>query len=222
VPVDDPELTRLLILELERHRAVIHERGEDLLTVQRSLHALKGSAALAGERELAATLERLQRRLHEQDGSATDEAALVVKRAIEALRAGETAVATQWPEPPDDLVSRPIEPLVRAQYNVEVSERLTRIDDALASQDDPVDVLAAIYRHLNTMKGAASAVGDDAMGWFCHGIEERVGRAATRENALAALREVTRWRSVLGALLEDSEGALRMLRSRRAHPRRMK
>jgi two-component system chemotaxis sensor kinase CheA len=210
----DPELLRLLLQELERHQVTLDERPRDPAAVQRSVHALKGSAGLAGERELAAALERLHRRIKEGVEAAFDEAAAVVRLATTRLAAGETAIPLQWPIPPDDLVGRPLDPLVRAQYAAEVTDRLARIDDALATSDDPVDAAREIYRHVHTMKGAASAVGDEPMSWFCHGLEERLKKADSSAKAAEAAQEVARWRVVLGALLDDPDAALAMLRTR--------
>ena len=211
---NDPELLRLLIQELERHLLTLDERPRDVPAVQRALHALKGSAGLAGERELSAALERLHRRAKEGDEIAYDEAATLVRTAVTRLGAGESALPARWPIPPDDLVGRPLDPLVRAQYAAEVTERLARIDDALATTDDPVEAARAIYRHVHTMKGAASSVGDEPMSWFCHGLEERLRPAESTDAARAALHEVARWRVVLGALLDEPETALATLRSR--------
>src|ERR1019366_9580420 len=49
----DPELSRLLIQELERHLVTLEAQPRDAVIAQRSIHALRGSAGLAGERELA-------------------------------------------------------------------------------------------------------------------------------------------------------------------------
>jgi two-component system chemotaxis sensor kinase CheA len=210
----DPELLRLLLLELQRHLVTLEAEPRDPTSVQRAVHALKGSAGLAGERELSATLERLHRRLREGDENARAEAAALVRTAVERLSAGESAVAARWPVPPDDLAARPLDPLVRAQYAAEVTDRLARIDEALATSEDPLEAVHLIYRHVHTMKGAASAVGDEPMSWFCHGLEERVKGADATDTARAALQEVARWRVVLGALLDEPETALATLRSR--------
>src|SRR5580692_9065352 len=154
----DPELLRLLILELERHLVALDAHPRDVPAVQRAVHALKGSAGLAGERELAAALERLHRRVKEGDESAFAEAGVVVRTAVRRLSAGESAVVARWPVPPDDLTARPLDPLVRAQYAAEVGDRLARIDDALATGGDVVEAARAVYRHVHSMKGAASAV----------------------------------------------------------------
>jgi two-component system chemotaxis sensor kinase CheA len=210
----DPELLRLLILELERHLVSIEASPRDVPSVQRAIHALKGSAGLAGERELAAALERLHRRVKEGDETAFSEAGSVVRTAVQRLSAGESAIAARWPVPPNDMEVRPLDPLVRAQYAAEVTDRLARIDDALSTGDDPLEATREIYRHVHTMKGAASAVGDEAMSWFCHGLEERLKGADASEGARAALQEVARWRVVLGALLDDPETALATLHAR--------
>jgi two-component system chemotaxis sensor kinase CheA len=217
--VTDPELLRLLILELERHLATLEAQPPDAQAQIRAIHALKGSAGLAGERDLAATLERLHRRMRDGDVDAFDEAPRVVRSAMTRLAAGETALPARWPEPPDDLTVRPLDPLVRAQYAVEVTDRLARIDEALA-MDDVAQAILIVYRHVHTLKGAGSAVGDDAMSWFCHGLEEQLKAAtASSDAARAMMKDLVRWRSVLGALMEDPEGALRSLRSSVARQR---
>lgn len=210
----DPELLRLLLQELERHLITLEEQPRDVPAVQRALHALKGSAGLAGERELSAALERLHRRAKEGDETAYDEAATLVRTAVTRLGAGESAIPARWPIPPDDLTARPLDPLVRAQYAAEVTDRLARIDDALATTEDPVEAARAIYRHVHTMKGAASSVGDEPMSWFCHGLEERLRGAESTDAARTAMQEVARWRVVLGALLDEPETALATLRAR--------
>jgi chemotaxis protein histidine kinase CheA len=214
VAAADPELRRLLLQELERHLVTLDAKPRDSEEVSRAVHALKGSAGLAGERELAAALERLHRRIKAGAEEALDEAAEVVRTATRRLAAGESAVPAHWPVPPDDLVARPLDPLVRAQYAAEVTDRLARIDDALATRGDAVDAVREIYRHVHTMKGAASAVGDEPMSWFCHGLEERLRTADSSDGAAGAVQEVARWRVVLGALLDEPETALSMLRSR--------
>src|SRR5579859_1476180 len=188
----DPGLLRLLVQELERHSSVLDAWAEDGAAAQRALHALKGSAGLAGERELAAVLERLGRRVREGDDRAFEEAGAVVRTAVRRLSSGESPVPASWPVPPDDLVARSIDPSVRAQYAAEVTDRLARIDDALATSDDPVEAAQNLYRHVHTMKGAASAVGDEPMTWFCHGLEERIRGADSTAAADAAIQEVAR------------------------------
>lgn len=211
----DPELTQILVQELERHLGAL-ESMSALDDVRRTVHALKGSAGLAGEPELAAVMQRLERRLREGDASAQPEVIETVRGAIARIKAGEPAARGGWPEPPPDLLPRPLDPLVRAQYVVEVTDRLARIDQAL-TQADPEEAAAEIYRHVHTMKGASSAVGDEPMTWFCHGLEERLRR---RTSGAAAIEEVAGWRAVLGALVDEPEAALATLRGVPVRPRR--
>lgn len=221
----DPELRQLLILELKRHLSTLE--GPDGQAAGRALHALKGSAGLAGERELAEALLRVERRVRDEDASAMADAAHVVRSAILGLSAGTGAMRSAWPEPPDDMASAPIDPMARGQYTAEVLDHLAAIDRSLGETHDPVLAVATIYRHVHTIKGAAGSVRDEPMSWFCHGLEERLKlREPTHEDgtspaslgrglhqdAHAALEETARWRGVLSALLDDPEGALRSLR----------
>lgn len=221
----DPELTRLLTMELERHLIALEQnagRADDdaLESTRRTVHALKGSAGLAGEPELASAMQRLERRLREGEHAALGDIVETVKRAIRRLTSGETAIAAEWPEPPPDLVPGPLEPALRSQYFSEVTDRLAQIDEALGSVNDPIDAASAVFRHVHTMKGAASAAGDEIMAWFCHGLEERLRKAsATSETAVAALHEVAKYRAVLGGLLDEPEAALATLRGLPARPR---
>lgn len=210
----DAELVRLLGAELARHLQTLEritDTEEDRETARRTVHALKGSAGLAGEAELAAAMLRVERRLREGEHGAIGETIELVKSAIARLAAGESAVASGWPVPPADLEPRGLDPSLRAQYLAEVTDRLAQIDEALASAD-AVDAATTIYRHVHTMKGAASAAGDEPMAWFCHGLEERLRGTNDTDSATKALQEVTKYRAVLGGLLDDPEAALATLR----------
>jgi chemotaxis protein histidine kinase CheA len=210
----DPELSRLLLLELERHlETLVGDVSRE--AVQRAVHALKGSAGLAGENELATALQRLERRLKGDDSRARFEVEDVVRAAISRLSAGESAMLAEWPYPPEGIVAAlALESGIRAQYVAEVADRMAQIDAALGSPGDPIEAAGTIYRQVHTLKGAASAVGDEPMSWFCHGLEDRLRAAsASREAAIGALQEVARWRGVLGGLVEDGESALRTLRA---------
>jgi chemotaxis protein histidine kinase CheA len=209
----DPELTRLLILELSRHLVTLEEGDRDVEASRRAVHALKGSAGLAGEQELANALQRLERRLREDDRDALGEVADLVRVAIARLAAGDSAMLAEWPSPPDNLVALRLEAMSRAQYVAEVTDRLARIDEALGTAKEPVESAMAIFRHVHTLKGAASAVGDEPMSWFCHGLEDRIQQGGrSRDDARVALQEVARWRAVLGGLVDDADSALSTLR----------
>jgi len=209
----DPELLKLLVQELERHIVALDARPGDVASARYAVHSIKGSAGLAGERELAAAFERIDRRIREGDAVALNEAEALLRTAAQRLSTGQHAVASQWPVPPGDLAARRIDPLVRAEYASEMRDRLSRIDEALARAEEPLDAALTLYRHVHTMKGAASSVGDEPMSWFCHGLEDRLKGADTLPLAAAKLREVEHWRGVIAALIDDPEGALSMLRS---------
>ncbi len=213
----DPELVRLLTQELLRHAPTIE--GTDLDGARRAVHALKGSAGLSGERELAAALQRLERRMLAGDKTGIGDASAVVRTAIARLEAGLSGVAAEWPSPPLDLAPVTLDPLVRTQYVAELADRLARIDQALGLTGDPSEAVRDIYRHVHTIKGAASAVGDEPMSWFCHGLEEWLKAGLDGPDAAgAALVEVAKWRSVLGGLLDEPETALSTLRGGRPRP----
>lgn len=219
----DPELTKLLVQELGRHLAMLEAQNESETRAEvfrRSIHALKGSAGLAGEPELAAVMLRIERRLKDDDESAFPEALEVIRQAKSRLAEGKSALLAQWPEPPPDLAPRPIDPIVRAQYVAEVTDRLAQIDDALGREGASVEACAEVFRHVHTIKGAASAAGDEPMAWFCHGLEERLrSGSASSDAATTALQEVTKYRGVIGGLMDDSEATLAILRGTPLRPR---
>lgn len=214
----DPELVRLLVHELERHLAVVEGVAAagplaDLDVARRSVHALKGSAGLVGESELASAMQRLERRLRDQDEGALVATLDVVRAAIERLKAGEPSVSSQWPAAPDDLVVRPIDSALQRQYLAEVTDRIAKIDEALAAAGDPRDALGEVYRHVHTIKGAAGAVGDEPMAWFCHGFEGALAaRDPSAAEATRLLGEVSKHRVVLGLLVEDPAAGVAALR----------
>ena len=210
----DPELTALLVQELERHLPALEVGPIDAVGAKRAIQAVKGSAGLAGEQELFAALDRLDRRVRDGDEGALKEAASLVRSAAGHLATGEAAIADRWPVPPDDLVPGPIDPRIKQAYLAEVRDRLARIDEALSAADDPLDAARTLYRHVHTMKGAASSVGDEAMSWFCHGLEERIKECDSPVLAVAAMQETARWRGVLGGLLDEPAATLATLRSR--------
>lgn len=212
--MNDPELQRLLVEELRRHLELL-ERATTSQDTLRSIHALKGSTGLAGETELAASFARLERRLRDGDGDAALETIALVRDAWTRMVKGERPTTERWPMPPKSLRPMNIDPALKSPYLEELTDRLARIDDALAKIADPLEATLDIYRHVHTMKGAASAVGDEPMTWFAHGLEEMLrGCLESRERARAVLLDFSEWRGVLGGLLDDPVRALLSLRAR--------
>jgi len=221
--VTDPELARLLLVEVARHLPALERDPIDVVEARRALHALKGSLGLAEEGPLAMEIARLERKLAAGEESAVREAAVAMRQAEEKLLAGESPSEglTVWPTPPAWIGPRAVEPSMRAHYFTEVGDRLARIDEALGGSLGPIESVALAYRQVHTIKGAASSVGDEAMAWFCHGLEERIREGtASRAAANAALTELARWRAILGAMLDDQPSALLSLsvRNRSAAP----
>jgi two-component system, chemotaxis family, sensor kinase CheA len=207
----DPELVRLLVEELRRHEPALGPDAQ-VIAQRHALHALKGSASVAGERALAESLARLERRVLAGEEGALAEARARVAEAASALAGGCPVPSSVWPEPPDDLRAPPLDPELSSRYAAEMRDRLERFDRALASEDDEQALLAA-YREVHAMKGAALAASDEATAWFCHGLEERLqADARNAEGARAPLGELTRWRSVLAGLIASPAGALEALR----------
>jgi two-component system chemotaxis sensor kinase CheA len=207
----DPELARLLLEELRRHEPELAD-GAPALSQRRALHALKGSAGIAGERGLSESLARLERRFVAGDPGAVAAARALVAEAAAALSAGLSIGAPTWPEPPDDLC-----PLTRdpggAGYAAEMADRLAHLDRALAATGDDVAAAQAAFRDVHAMKGAALAVTDEVTAWFCHGLEERLRAGQSSEEAARkALAELTRWRGVLAEMIVAPDRALETLR----------
>jgi two-component system chemotaxis sensor kinase CheA len=210
----DLELRRLLVAELVRHLAVLETRPLPDETGRRAIHALKGAAGFAQERELASALQRVERRLRDGEEGALESSAHLVRTAAERLGRGESALGVEWPEPPDDLRATPLDASLRPHYDAELRDHLSGIDRVLAEPVPSVDDARALHRHVHTIKGGASSVGDEAMAWFCHGLEERlVLTEATPQAAAKVLHEVAKWRAVLSMFVENTETALTSLRS---------
>jgi chemotaxis protein histidine kinase CheA len=219
-PPIDPELTRLLLEELGRHEPALAPEYPEA-EQRRAIHALKGSAGIAGERGLSEALARLERRVLSGDPRAAYDARLLIIQAREALAAGRPIVVAVWPDPPEDLRAVPIDPALAIHYTAEMQDRLERVDRALAATGDDGQAALAAFREVHAMKGAALAVSDEVTAWFCHGLEERLRAAERSEDAARrALAELTRWRGVLAEMLVAPDRALETLRML-SRPRRI-
>jgi two-component system chemotaxis sensor kinase CheA len=211
LPGDD-ELARLLLEELRRHEPALAPTMPETAQ-RRALHALKGSAGIAGERGLSEALGRIERRLHAGDPRALHDAHALVLDAAAALAAGRAISTPAWPEPPDDLRADPLDPTTAAHYTAEMQDRIARVDRALASTGDDVAAALSAFRDVHAMKGAALAVSDEVTAWFCHGLEGLLrGAERSEEDARRALAELTRWRGVLAEMIVAPDRAVEALR----------
>jgi two-component system, chemotaxis family, sensor kinase CheA len=220
VPRGDAELERLFLEELERHLGTLSDEISSSDERRRALHAVKGAAGLVGEIPLADAIGRLERRVRDGDGSAEGDAEQLLRDAIGAVRRGEPALRSSWPEPPRELAPRvadddPLQPT----YEAEMRDRLSRLDDAISARTSPTGALASSLREVHAIKGAASAVGDEPMAWFCHGLEGHLRpHLIEPSSAPRGLAELASFRGVLAELVVDPRSALDRLRSRGGDP----
>src|SRR5688572_14248397 len=156
----------LLASEIERRVALFGDPSTPHVTLRAALHALVGSVSMAGHTDLALVISQGGARLAEGDEQARFELFGVLSSAASRLRAGEEPFATRWPEPPPALRASRVEPSYRVEYFRAVRDRLGQLDAALSSTD-ALSALEQAQRSVHTLKGAASAVGDDVTAWYC-------------------------------------------------------
>jgi two-component system, chemotaxis family, sensor kinase CheA len=201
------DLRRLLAEEMEKRQRQI-ETGE----ARMAIHSLRGSAALAGETELALVVAHLGMRMR-SDPSVAAELLQILEGARARLAEGEPAFSTRWPEPPPGLAPSAVEPRYRADYFAAMRDRLAELDATLAGDLAPRAALDLALGHVHAMKGAAGSVGDDSMSWYCHGLESRLkALLAQQAGEEEAVRELPRHHALLALLLEEPTQALETLR----------
>ena len=181
----DEELAELVASELVRLIATLEEEP-GVETARRAAHAMRGSLGLVGEREAASAFSRLERRLAGGEASAVDETRSLLTQILERVRTGAPLATSVWPEPPQDLRPSVVPEAIADDYVAEVRARLSSIDAALLDEDEDY-ALDEIYRAVHTLKGAALSASDEVMGWFCHGLEDRLklGRGPDGDTAAA-------------------------------------
>lgn len=216
------ELDRLLAGEVERWLKLIERSDVPFLDLRAALHSLKGSAGLAGYPELALVIGQVSARLRERDPNARTDLLQILQLSHTRLLSGEPPLPTVWPEPPLGLQPSPIEPRYQADYRAALRDRLEQIDRVLERQEGAIQGLEQAQRCVHSMKGAASAVGDDVTAWYCHGLEARLRAAArTEPSANDVLVELGRHRALLALMVEDSGRgllALQALSASRSRP----
>lgn len=206
----DAELRALLRAEALRHADAAEKGGTE--AVLRAIHALKGAFALAGERELSADLTAHHASVRDEEEGALSRARVFLRALAERTAGDEEVVQSSWPIPPARLRPSAVDPEMREFYESEVQDRLLAVDEALDEMDEPATTLQVLYRHVHSVKGAASAVRDEPMAWFCHGLESRLDNALAEGQYDAGVREVRRHRRALHGLLHSQAATLTLLR----------
>jgi two-component system chemotaxis sensor kinase CheA len=209
----DPELDQILADEIEERLAHLNAERAAESEVRAALHSLRGATAMAGHVELSIVLAQVSTRLRMGDAEALTTLRDVLSEAAMRLRDGKAPLPTRWPEPPPLFAALPLDARYRAEYVTSMQSRLSDFDAALALPD-PGTGLDTAYRAVHGMKSEAAGMSDDAMAWFCHGLEGRL-KEAPREGpgALSFLTQLARHRAVLGLLLEDPPRGLETLRA---------
>ncbi len=213
------ELDRLLAGEIERRIKVLASPTTALADLRAALHSLKGSSAMAGHADLALVIGQLAARLRLGDASARDIVLEVLGAALARLRSGAPPFPTSWPEPPPALGPSEVDPRYAVEYHTAMRDRLGELDSVLADTGPSTAALEHAQRAVHAMKGAAAAVGDDVVAWYCHGLETRL-RGVTREERVArdAVVDLARHRALLALLIEDSGRGVETLRMLAAPP----
>ncbi len=211
----DPELDQILADEIEGRLAHLAPGSASPANeIRAALHSLRGATAMAGYVELSIVLAQVSTRMRLGDENAVGVAHEVLSEAAMRLRDGKPPLPTRWPEPPPGFSALPIDPRYHAEYVAGMHARFADLDAALTLADRPGSALDAAYRAVHGLKSAAAGVSDDAMAWFCHGLEGRLKEAPrTGRAAREFLDELARHRAVLGLLLEDPPRGLETLRA---------
>jgi two-component system, chemotaxis family, sensor kinase CheA len=213
------DLRELLLEEVARHARDCAGQP-DLAIARRVAHSLKGTFAVASEREVADAFARIERRLAAGDPDAREDLQRLLTMTEMLLSEGRPLPSSTWPEPPHDLAPTSLRVDAQREYLETVRDRLARIDAALSSALTPEERVREIYREIHTIKGAALSTGDEVMAWFCHGLEERLRRAGSREETVQALDEVETHRGIVEEIATAPSHALASLRVRSSIPLR--
>ncbi len=205
------ELKLLLAGEIQRRLSLLGEERAPLGDIRAAMHSLKGSAAMAGESELALVLGQLGKRMRNGDWEARCVAAALLEDAKRRLEKGEPAFTSSWPEPPPQLAPAVVEAEHREEYLVAMRDRIDSLAELLQSQGD-AGALRRAYGLVHGMKGAAASMGDDVTAWFCHGLEGRL-KFDSDSSVASAWTELGRRFSVLSRIVEAPSEAVDLLRT---------
>jgi chemotaxis protein histidine kinase CheA len=208
-----PEILGLLAGEVERHLERLKSPELSAADLRAILHALKGSAAMARQHELAMLMSQFRARHQAGEPGLSPRIVQTLQSVLERLRRGESAFPMIWPEPPPGLGPARVPSAYREDYLVAMRERVAEVD-AAAMEPSIKDALSRAYRSVHGMKATAASVGDEVTAWYCHGLESRL-KSLLDEGAASGeqLTELLRHRAVVVQLLEQPAEALATLRA---------
>lgn len=182
---DDPELRALFVDEMRRHFTAFVETKGNATARARTLHAMRGAAAMMGLGDVALKLGEIEQATRAGDVDAGERAygeidALlraggfeidVLVRAAAAIPAGSARRGVSPLPRPSDRPS--LDPEVLAFFFTEGRARIERLGESLdgLARNAGVDALDEAFRHVHALKGAASTVGLGSIARGAHALE---------------------------------------------------
>ena len=118
------DLGRLLAGEIARRVGLISDPSTPELELRGALHALKGSAGMAGYTELSLVIAQCSQRVQAQLPGAIADTKRLLAHALTRLTQDLPPFASVWPEPPPFLGASRIDAKYRDQYYAAIRERL--------------------------------------------------------------------------------------------------
>jgi two-component system chemotaxis sensor kinase CheA len=205
----------LLAVEIDR-RLGSRESVFDPESLRQLLHSLRGSVAMTGHVDLALVVGQLGKRCRQRDEGAVATAVDLLREVAARLRRGLAPFETSWPVPPPGLLPSTVDANQRAEYRTTMLERISELDSVTTLQESNREGMNHAYRLVHSMKGTASAVGDDTTAWYCHGLESRLRLALNNERGpFEPLSELARHGGTIARLIDDPEEGFAMLRALR-------
>jgi two-component system chemotaxis sensor kinase CheA len=208
------ELNRLLAGEIARRLEVFASDMSTPEDIRSALHALKGSAAMAGHGDLSLVINQFAVRFRERGRQVLAELGLMLQSACDRLNRDLSPFETSWPEPPPHLAEASVDVQYRSDYRQALADRLLELESSAEDTTDAKSRLERAKLTVHALKGAAAAVGDDVTAWYCHGLETKLRAAqASTLDTEATLAELTGHRALLALLHDDQARALEALRA---------
>lgn len=179
------EATRLLA-ELQRGPL---DRAE----AARTLHLIKGSALVVGDRDFADAVVAVEAMVANQLATAEVAAALadlsarvggVATTPTPALAPPPSAIApVSDPAPVRTALAAPIDPELWEAFQQECQELLDGIERGVLTLDERAGrpALAALFRQYHTLKGSVNTIGLSAIGAIVHDVEDLIERLSEAE-----------------------------------------